>query len=147
VVRDDGVSFSVRPDVIADVPFYLNDPSVPGGRRFNTAAFRNPPTLPGGFPARQGNFGRNVLRELPLYQFDFALGKSFMLSEQLRLQFKGEVFNIFNHPMFALYSSAWTNQTTFGIPSTTMSSGLGGLSALYQLGGPRSVQLSARLSF
>jgi len=33
----DGVSIIIRPNLITDVPFYLNDPTAPGGRVFNDA--------------------------------------------------------------------------------------------------------------
>ena len=40
-----------------------------GGRRFNPAAFAVPRT------GQQGTLGRNVLRELPVYQFDVSVGR------------------------------------------------------------------------
>ncbi|HKZ01687.1 MAG TPA: TonB-dependent receptor, partial [Pyrinomonadaceae bacterium] len=148
-VDEDGTFFSTRPDYIAGTPLYINDPNAPGGRRFNSAAFTRPPGVPGSptTPARQGTFGRNVMRELPLYQLDIALGRTFRFTEKVGLQVKGEAFNAFNHPMFAGYRTSFTVPGTFGVPSTTLNSGLGGLNSLYQLGGSRSIQLSARLSF
>jgi hypothetical protein len=147
-VRSDGQYVSVRPDVVPGVPFYLSDSNVPGGRRFNSAAFKSPPpstTYPS-MPSRQGTLGRNVLRELPLYQADMAVGRSFSLRENWKLQFKAEAFNIFNHPMFASYYPV-VGTSTFGVPQLTLNRALGGLSSLYQMGGPRSIQLSLKLSF
>jgi hypothetical protein len=148
-----GMYVYVRPDVVPGQPFYIDDPTVPGGRRFNSAAFTNPPADPL-YPTafQQGNFGRNVLRGLPLSQIDFALGRSFKLTENFTLQFKGELFNIFNHPMFGSYGTSYLTPSTFGVPTQTLGyalnpQGVGGLSSLYQMGGPRSVQLSLRLSF
>ena len=141
LTNPDGASLFVRPDLIQGVPLYINDSTVPGGRRFNVAAFRDAP------PTRQGTFGRNILRALPLYQVDIAVGRIFKFSERTQLQIKGEVFNVFNHPMFGSYGTDFTSPSTFGVPATTMNSSLGGLSSLYQLGGPRSIQFSARLSF
>jgi outer membrane receptor protein involved in Fe transport len=148
---------NLRPDVVPGQPLYVRDPSVPGGRRFNSAAFVAPPPDPNfpALPLRQGNFGRNVLHELPLSQIDFALGHNFSLSERFRLQFKGEFFNILNHPMFAIDRYAGANFTVpgaFGVPTQTLRNGLStagvsGLSSLYQLGGPRSIQVSLRLTF
>ncbi|HLA12339.1 MAG TPA: TonB-dependent receptor [Pyrinomonadaceae bacterium] len=154
-IREDGASFLVRPDLILGVPLYTVDSTVPGGRRFNAAAFAPPPqvcapvtpTVCINVPTRQGNFGRNVLRELPLHQVDVALGRTFKFTERLGLQLRGEAFNVFNHPMFAGYGLSATSPATFGVPQTTLNAGLGGLSSLYQLGGPRSIQLSARFSF
>jgi hypothetical protein len=150
-----GTLLSRRADLVLGVPLYIPDPTVAGGRRFNTAAFRTPPTTcipnpPGPCivaPARQGTLGRNVLRELPLYQVDLALARSFNLKETLKLKFKAEAFNLFNHPMFGNYRTNFAVPSTFGVPSQTLNARLGGLNSLYQLGGPRSIQFSLRLSF
>jgi outer membrane receptor protein involved in Fe transport len=140
----DGMLVSVRPNYVWGQPLYIDDPTVPGGRRFNSAAFT---TLTSG----QGSFGRNVLRGLPIWQADMALGRSFNFTERWKLQFKGELFNIFNHPNFGNYGTTYTTSSTFGVPTTMLRSGLSssvaGLSTLYQIGGPRSVQFSLRLSF
>jgi hypothetical protein len=144
----DGVYMYSRPDLVVGVPFYIDDPKVAGGRRFNSAAFKAPPADPL-FPtklARQGTFGRNVLRALPVWQADIALGRSFNFTERWKLQFKAEAFNIFNHPNFGYYTSSYTS-SSFGIPTSTFASNIGGLNALYQMGGPRSIQLSLKLSF
>ncbi|HLA12255.1 MAG TPA: TonB-dependent receptor [Pyrinomonadaceae bacterium] len=145
----DSILLRLRPDLVSDVPIYLSDPTVPGGRRFNSAAFRAAPANPlfPGVPARQGNLGRNVLRELPLYQVDVSFGRKISLTEKLTLQAKADIFNVLNHPMFGGYSANFTVPSTFGVPSLTLSRSLGGLSSLNQLGGPRSIQLSLRLSF
>ena len=142
IVTSDGGVLSARPDVIAGVPLYVSDPTVPGGRRFNAAAFRNPPT------GRQGSFGRNVLRELALYQVDVALRRNFNFGEKMKMQLKVEAFNVLNHPSFSRYNSNFTpGSATFGVPSSTLNNALIGFSSLYQIGGPRSIQLSLRLSF
>jgi hypothetical protein len=151
----DGVRVYVRPDRVDGQPLYLDDPTVPGGRRINAAAFAPPPVNPAypTAPLRQGTFGRNVLRQLPLTQVDMALGRTFALVKTMRLQVKGELFNIFNHPLFAIDPTVGANlatPATFGVPTQTLRYGLSsgaGLNALYQLGGPRSVQLSMRLQF
>jgi len=144
---EDGAFLGFRPDLVAGQPLYIYDESVPGGRRFNAAAFALPPLTALGQPVRQGNFGRNVLRELPLYQVDVALGRTFKFTEALGLQLKAEAFNVFNRPQFSGYGSNLSNPNTFGVPTSTLNVGLGGLNSLYQLGGPRSIQLSARFSF
>jgi hypothetical protein len=48
-----------------------------------------------------GTGGRNILRGGDLTQVDFSLIKEFPLSEQKRLEFRAEFFNISNHPAFA----------------------------------------------
>jgi len=149
LVTPEGTFLSVRPDLIPGVPLYLDDPMVPGGRRFNAAAFARPPSNPSfpSIPARQGTFGRNIMRALPLRQVDLALGRRFRLFEGLSLQLKAEAFNVFNTPNFASYGNSIASPTSFGVPVQTLNRQLGGLGSLYQVGGPRSLQLSAKLSF
>ena len=38
-----GVSNALRPDIVPNMPLYMDDAAVPGGRRFNRAAFAAPP--------------------------------------------------------------------------------------------------------
>jgi hypothetical protein len=47
-----------------------------------------------------GNSGRNILRADPLKQIDLSVTKEFSLSETRRFEFRGEIFNLFNHPVF-----------------------------------------------
>jgi len=153
---------TVRPDVVPGQPLYLNGaqcPSVlftpcPGGEGFNPAAFTPPPLDPTtGQPTRQGDFGRNGLRGFGAWQWDFAVHRDFPLREQLKLQFRAEMFNVLNHPNFGppiggigSHYFGWSPQT-LGQSLNAANNGSGGFSALYQLGGPRSVQLALKLEF
>jgi hypothetical protein len=65
-----------------------------------------------------GNVGRNTLDGPSLKQFDLALAKRWSLSERMNLQFRSDVFNLFNHtnlntPNPVVYASAT------GAPSPT----------------------------
>ena len=157
-------TFSFRPDLVPGIPLDLDDPSAPGGRRFNNAVVVIPgntrPQVGAFLPPvenRQGTLGRNALRGFPLHQVDFALRREFGLSERWKLQLRGEMFNLFNHPNFAdpsgVLLSGNSANTAFGkSPSMfgrSLGSGglLGGFSPLYQIGGPRSIQLVLKLSF
>jgi outer membrane receptor protein involved in Fe transport len=80
----------------------IGDPNLPRGERtlarwFNTEAF-----LPGEriTPGRFGNSGRNVLIGPAYTQHDVALMKNFDFTERVYLQFRGESFNVLNHPSF-----------------------------------------------
>jgi hypothetical protein len=68
-------------------------PVILGGQNqyFNPNAFIQP--LPGTY----GNMGRNILQAPGLTATDLSLTKLFSFSERLRLQFRTEVFNFFNH--------------------------------------------------
>jgi hypothetical protein len=65
------------------------------------------------------------------------------------------MFNVLNHPNFAPYNSTFGIGDPYFGQSTAMlnqatsgdSPGDGGLSAQYQSGGPRSIQLALKLSF
>ncbi|HET6889878.1 MAG TPA: hypothetical protein VFH31_02150, partial [Pyrinomonadaceae bacterium] len=87
-----GFGANDRPNVVGNPELQDGSPD----RWFNTSAFVIPPA--GTF----GNAGRNIL-DGPGYQsFNVALSKNTSLSETFRLQFRTEVFNLFNHPNFNL---------------------------------------------
>jgi len=129
-----------RADLVSGVPLYINDSAVPGGRRLNRAAFAVPAV--GG----QGTLGRNSVPGFPLSQLDFSLRRTFFVSEQANLQLRLDLFNALNHPNFATPLNS-LNNPLFGQSPRMLGRELGGLSPLYQIGGPRSMQLSLKLHF
>ncbi|MGE0129208.1 MAG: TonB-dependent receptor [Blastocatellales bacterium] len=140
-----GLGFTTvsRPDLVSGQPLYLYDSSLAGGRRFNPAAFDGATPIAQG---RQGTLGRNVLRGFAASQVDVALRRDFKLVESLNLQFRLDAFNLFNRANFANPTGILTS-ANFGRATQMLSSGLGGLSPLYQIGGPRSLQLALKLQF
>ena len=142
----------IRPNLNPGQPLYLYGSGYPGGKKINIAAFSGPAV-----DAEEGTLGRNVLRGFPAWQIDFALHRDFRLTERTVLQFRAEAFNVLNHPNFA-------NPSLPGDPSDvslisylhystqSLANGLapgtpGQLNSLFQIGGPRSMQLALRLSF
>jgi hypothetical protein len=101
---------------------------------------------------RQGTLGRNVLRGFSVWQLDIGVRRQFALSEQVKVQFKTEFFNIFNHPNFGDPVGTLTS-STFGVSTVMLGRSLGtggltgGFNPLYQVGGPRSMQFSLKLEF
>jgi hypothetical protein len=148
-------STQIRPDLILGQPLYLFGPSYPGGKAFNRAAYQDPPIDPNtGLPFRQGDVPRNFLRGFGAAQWDFAIHREFPIREALKLQFRAEMFNILNHPNFGPPVGDLSNSTQFGLSTqmlgqslTGSTLGAGGLNPLYQIGGPRSVQLAMKLLF
>ncbi len=135
-----------RPDLITGVPLYIDDSSAGGGRRINPDAFR----IPSG--NRQGTLGYNALRGFGVSQLDLAVRRQFNLAEQLNLQLRMEVFNALNHPNFGnqnnnLSSNLFGRSTQMFGRSLGTGGINGGLSPLYQIGGPRSIQLALKLQF
>ncbi len=134
-------------------PFYLNGSQYPGGRAFNPAVLTDPPSDANGNPLRQGNLGRNALRGFGATQWDFAVHRDFPIRESLKLQFRAEMFNVLNHPNFGPPNGNF-GVGGFGISTQMLAQSLsggnvggGGFSPLYQIGGPRSIQLALRLQF
>lgn len=132
--------YSFRPDLVPGVPVWIDDRTVAGGRRLNRDAF----TVPAG---RQGTLQRNVLRGFGASQVDLSLRRSIRLGlGNARVQLRAEWFNVLNTPNFA---DPQVNLLSpqFGTSTQMLGRGLGGLNPLYQIGGPRSAQIAARLDF
>ncbi len=107
-----GASRNVRrPDLLPGISPYLdNDRNL-----LNPAAFAAP--APGTF----GNLARNALRGPTFNQVDFIFNKRFALTEGVRLEFRTEIFNIFNRANFALPSST----LNVGLPTFSTVAGTG----------------------
>jgi len=146
-----------RPNVVPGQPYYLSDPTAPGGKIINAAAFSVPTSS-----FSQGNLARNALRGFGVWQEDMALRREFPIHDNLALLFRAEAFNIFNHPLFGdvgvndgrnILTSYGAVNPYFGISSETLASSLGGggadggFSSLYQIGAPRSLQFALKLRF
>jgi hypothetical protein len=105
---------------------------------FNTAAF----TM--NAPLAFGNAGRNIVEGPPFRNFDFALLKDTRIAEAANLEFRAELFNVFNHPNFALPGNILTAPNfgaLFQTPDVAQNNvGLGS-------GGPRLIQFGLKLSF
>jgi hypothetical protein len=65
---------------------------------------------------------------------DFAASKPFVVREPLTVEFRAELFNLFNHPNFANPSSNVGSAGSFGVISSTVSS-------------PRIAQFAVKLRF
>ena len=135
-----------RPDRVPSVPIWITAPGVAGRRRLNPAAF----TLPhGGGP---GTLGRNAITGNRLAQVDVSLHREFSIFRGLSLEVGLNLFNALNQPAFAnpvpFLSSPWFGQST-SMQNLMLGSGSAntGLPPLFQNGGPRSAELSFRVSF
>jgi hypothetical protein len=142
-----GQNYTVRPDVTGK-PIWLFGSQYPGGRALNPDAFAQFTTV------RQGTLPRNGISGFGFSQLDMSVARKFNFMERVGLVFKVDAFNLFNHPNFSSFgpfglnfSSIFPPPPSFSQSSQMVNRGLGGLNALYQQGGPRSLQLSLKLQF
>jgi hypothetical protein len=94
---------------------------------FNPAAFAAPPAY------QFGGVGRNTVEGPGMQLLDLALTREFPLTEGVRLQFRGELFNALNHTNYGT-PNRFVNEPQFGTITMAMHPG-------------RQAQLSARLTF
>jgi Carboxypeptidase regulatory-like domain/TonB-dependent Receptor Plug Domain len=139
-----GDSNLVKANLVKQVTFYdpKNYQTGPNGRTgnfyFDPTAFSNAGLsaingLTNPAAATYGTLGRNALRGPSLLNFNIALSKTMPIyRESVKLELRGEFFNVFNH-------------TEFNNPSTSITSGSFG-----QISGtadPRIIQIAGRISF
>ena len=111
----------------------------PGGQTpqqwINPAAFSIPAN------GTWGNAGRNLIRAPGIWQMDTALAKHNRVTERLSLDFRAEVFNLFNRAQFGLPNANFSASGSFGQITQPLNPGATGT------GTPRQFQLMLRLSF
>jgi hypothetical protein len=141
-----GVTLLPRPNIVPGVPLELFGSGYPGGKIFNKQAFIAAPA------GEQGDLGRNVLRRFNATQADLRLQRIFRITEGMGLRFRAEFFNFLNHSNFGLPTNSLPSPL-FGRSTQTLANALGtggtngGFNPLYQIGGPRSIQLALKLRF
>ena len=99
---------------------------------FNTACF----TVPGAFTFGSQSRTDPQLRTHGISNFNFALFKKTQITERFNLEFRAEMFNLFNRVQFARPNTQ---------ASTAANSTFGQVTS--QLNDPRLVQLALRLTF
>jgi Carboxypeptidase regulatory-like domain len=114
-----------RPNVVAGQSFYIdNDRNI-----INPSAFAIPA------PGEYGDLPRNALNGLIFRQFDVVLGKKFRISEKMNVEFRTEIFNIFNITNFANPSVTLNNALpTLSVASNGSAYTLSSLSSSLQPG-------------
>ena len=124
-----GTQTGTRPDATCNPNNFNHDPA----EWFNVACFSD------NFIGRYGTAGRNIIIGAPTRDFDFAMLKNFALGKESRyLQFRSEIFNLFNHPNFdnpnvTETSSTFGKITSAGVQDARASS--------------RQIQFALRLAF
>jgi hypothetical protein len=103
----------------------------------NPAAFTRPQD------GTYGTLGRNALRMPGVRNFDINMIKNFAITEAAKLQFRAEVFNLFNHPQ------VWGIDTGFGAdnPGGAISANNKNFGRANNYRDARTIQLALRFSF
>jgi len=149
-----GVGPGSFPDVIGDPwihpPYGATNPYSIGPALLNASAFAAPTGL------TFGDARRNFLNNPSRLNFDATLLKHFKVTEGSTLEFRAEVFNIFNHTQFLIYDPDKGNQANNTIScygglnnSAGDPSCLAGSSFLHPIEAhrPRTMQFGLKLAF
>jgi len=96
-----------EPDLVA--PFHTLKPQSNGNRFFDPTSFSEADTF-----GRIGNAPRTICCGPHISNTDFALLKTIQLSEAMRVDFRAELFNIFNHTQFFNPDGNFSDGQQFG---------------------------------
>ena len=111
-----------RPNLVGNPK--LSDPTI--ARWFDTTAFARPAT--GSF----GNAGRGIILDPGAWNLDLAISRAFPITDAHRVDFRAEIFNLFNH-------------ARFGNPIVSFTSGIFG--QINTARDPRIMQFALKYSF
>jgi hypothetical protein len=102
---------------------------------FNISCIQSNPTAA---PVQNviGNAGRGIINGPPTKRVDFSLFKNIRFGENVRLQLRGEAFNVFNHTNFRSLSST----SKIALTSATFGQ-------VFAVRDPRNIQLGIKLIF
>ena len=147
-----------RPNLVAGVNPFLTGAN--GLQFLNPAAFSIPA------PGTYGNLLRNALKGPTFHQFDLTFQKKFMLTERVNMEFRSEIYNLFNKANFSNPPATLPNTLTStltsqqpGVPFTSPDAGVSSTSAgqfgvinstvgrTVGLGTSRQIQFALRLNF
>ncbi len=119
---------SIRPDYLAGSAVTTGNDGHTGDPVLNLAAF-----APVSGYAVYGNLGRNTQHGPGAVNFDVSAGKSFAVTERLKILFRAEFLNVFNH-------------ANWGNPDSNISDG-GNFGRVFDVSTGRSIQLVGRIDF
>jgi hypothetical protein len=128
-----GGAGSQRPNLVPGVDVYVNgsDPL----QIINPAAFQIPAQ------GTIGSLGRGSVRGPGIRNVDFSLAKNWTIQEGLNLQFRAEMFNVFNFVNFRAHNLSVAGG---GIENNFSNSGFGRANSTR---GPREIQFGLKLNF
>jgi len=105
------------------------NPKTHQGLTFDPAQFTNATVAPGTF----GNAPRSICCQPGIANWDMGFFKGFQLKERLQMQFRAELYNIWNHAQFYSVDGNISDGPTFGLAQ--------------RVRGPRTVQFALKFLF
>ena len=114
--------YSIRPNIVSGVPLInpLYSSSCPitvtCQPYLNPAAFERPPLGQLGNSPRTLDAGRGPVQDY----FDASIQKNFRINERFRVQFRVDLLNAFNHPVFGVASGYGGSESLMAAPSTAV---------------------------
>jgi hypothetical protein len=121
-----------KPDLIA--PFHTQDPRTHGNLYFDPSSFALPVQDANSTPLQLlGNAPRTICCGPGINNFDLSVQKITPIGEGMRLEFRAEFFNVFNHTQFLNPDGNISDGTDFGIVKHTRD--------------PRQMQFAVKFSF
>jgi len=133
---------TVRPNVVGGCDVYANQ---------NVHQWYNPACFTASAYGTIGNMGRNAMVGPGFVNTDFGVMKSTKINERINLQFRAELFNIFNHPNFNFPATGVFNAGSAGTNyQATPSATAGQITSLVGTavtGAARQTQFSLKLLF
>jgi len=130
-----------RPNLVAGVPIYVHTDKT---QHLNPAAF----SLPG--VGQLGSLGKGSIRSRATHNLDFSINKNWSFKERYGLQFRAEMFNVFNHTNFTgtgfvnnqgLNFQGNSTLSNFGQPTN------GSFGSINQAQAPREIQFGMKFTF
>ncbi len=131
-----------RPDLVPGVPIYLHGPDKT--IYLNPAAFKAPAT------GQFGNLRRGFVRQPGLKNVDFSVAKNWKVRERYGIQFRAEMFNLFNHTNFNGFDPGLglvPQRDASGKLNGTFTKTNGNFGKLNSDRGPRNIQFGIKFNF
>ncbi len=99
-------------------------------------------------PGTLGNVARNSIVGPGIAQLDLALVKDTKIHESIRVQFRAEAYNLFNHPQFGQPgNSVFSSIASPTAPNGTLNPTAGIISAIASNSSGRQIQLGLKILF
>jgi outer membrane receptor protein involved in Fe transport len=121
-----------RPDAPTGNPYVDTYKAASSRHTYIVKSLFSAPAVTNGIQVRPGSIGRNGLRNVGQYRYDFSASKGFVFTESMRLDFRADAFNVTNHTNFTGLVTDY-NSANFGV---------------FQSAAPnRTIQLGGRFTF